>query len=203
MKALTLPARCVRCGLVTEDPDAFAITDADLDAEYAPPHACPAVSCEHEWARADDGWPTPDDLAEAVTTLVDILRAEFDQGHMMVMEPIAARILAALTRDHARPDGCTHYCEQGHYSGDDMVMMEQDAYGRGFDDGSTDKPRFTSLESGPRDHARCEALAAALPRIPWRQGYCYVCVALQEAGHREGCAWVEARAALVAGEGEG
>lgn len=60
------------------------------------------------WVASDDGerWqPLPEDHqapdptpqpAEAVAALVDILRAEFDQGHMMVMEPIAERILAAL-----------------------------------------------------------------------------------------------------------
>lgn len=53
------PARCVRCGLVTEDPDAHAITDADEDGEYAPPHACPAASWEHEWATV----ATPGSLA--------------------------------------------------------------------------------------------------------------------------------------------
>lgn len=38
--------------------------------------------------------PTPATPDEAVAPMVDLLRAEFDQGHMMVMEPIAERVLA-------------------------------------------------------------------------------------------------------------
>lgn len=42
--------------------------------------------------------------------------------------------------------GCTHCCENGHVDADDMVTMEMDAYGRGFDDGAEGRTRFASLE---------------------------------------------------------
>jgi hypothetical protein len=29
------------------------------------------------------------------------------------------------------PQGCSHYCEQGHFTGDDMTMMDIDAHARG------------------------------------------------------------------------
>lgn len=34
-----------------------------------------------------------------------------------------------------------------HVTADDMVTMEMDAYGRGWDDATTGKPRFASLSS--------------------------------------------------------
>lgn len=86
------PARCVRCGLVTEDPDAYRITEADMDGEYAPSHACPAVSWEHEWATV------PDDATEALPTVEEMARAlhaTLGHGAPGMAEALLAHLRAA------------------------------------------------------------------------------------------------------------
>lgn len=75
-------------------------------------------------------------------------RADF-QGYRAKAEATVAAI-PEDTRDRlayaaSHPD-CGHHCEEGHYTGDDMTMMEQSAYHRGYEDATRGLPRFASLD---------------------------------------------------------
>jgi hypothetical protein len=41
------------------------------------------------------------------------------------MDIVRAKVSALDKYEAARPIGCTHHCEGGHYDGDDMTMNEQ------------------------------------------------------------------------------
>lgn len=94
------PARCLDCGLVTEDPDAYVFTSADEDGEYVPDHACPRTDQEHRWAPAT---PTPDPMREQLArALDDVFRPDVvpdEDRWMRLMRKDADRILAALGPD--------------------------------------------------------------------------------------------------------
>lgn len=122
--------------------------------------------------------PTPATPDGAAAPLVDLLRAEFDQGHMMVMEPIAERILAlsrqqgdtvaarveepTSTEDRSMTGPyecaawpkCAHPCLR---EGEAIVSVEDVA--RRLADGKAriDGAMWHQWDEGTRDHYRAEA----------------------------------------------
>lgn len=82
-------------------------------------------------------------VAEMEAAIIELRRhhiVDMDGGYVHLADECCVyaldKVLTLVTPDRAAAYGrdCTHSCGEGHFTGDDVVMLEQAAYGRGYTD---------------------------------------------------------------------